>query len=67
MKDWWSLGILIFEMIAGIDPFNSEDPMSLYQNILENNLRFPINFDRYFIFFNPTFFILNIFHNFFNS
>jgi serine/threonine protein kinase len=38
-------------MIAGIDPFNSEDPASLYQNILEHNLRFPINFDR-FIFYN---------------
>lgn len=48
MPDWWTLGILIYEMIAGIDPFNSEDPMVMYQNILENNLKFPINFDRYY-------------------
>ena len=33
-------------MIAGIDPFNSDDPMTLYSNILESNLKFPINFDR---------------------
>jgi protein kinase X len=44
--DWWTLGIFIFEMIAGIDPFNSDDPMTLFSNILESNLKFPINFDR---------------------
>lgn len=25
--DWWTLGILTYEMIAGIDPFNADDPM----------------------------------------
>ena len=28
--DWWCLGILIYEMNAGIDPFNDEDPMAIY-------------------------------------
>jgi len=28
--DWWCLGILSYEMIAGIDPFNDEDPMTIY-------------------------------------
>mmetsp|Transcript_73483 Transcript_73483/g.110857 ORF Transcript_73483/g.110857 Transcript_73483/m.110857 type:complete len:97 (-) Transcript_73483:381-671(-) len=28
--DWWTLGILIYEMLAGIDPFNDEDPMAIY-------------------------------------
>lgn len=28
--DWWTLGILIYEMIAGIDPFNDDDPMAIY-------------------------------------
>jgi serine/threonine protein kinase len=28
--DWWALGVLIFEMISGIDPFSDdEDPMGL--------------------------------------
>ena len=47
IKDWWTLGILIYEMIAGIDPFNSEDPMDMYTNILECKLKYPVNFDRY--------------------
>ena len=28
--DWWTLGILTYEMIAGIDPFNDDDPMAIY-------------------------------------
>lgn len=28
--DWWCLGILTYEMISGIDPFNDEDPMTIY-------------------------------------
>ena len=28
--DWWTLGILTYEMIAGIDPFTDEDPMAIY-------------------------------------
>lgn len=28
--DWWTLGILLYEMNAGIDPFTDEDPMAIY-------------------------------------
>lgn len=35
-------------MIAGIDPFNDESPMQIYQNILKERLEFPKNFDKYF-------------------
>jgi protein kinase A len=43
--DWWTLGVLIYEMIAGIDPFNDEDPMLIYQKILKGKVRFPSSFD----------------------
>lgn len=39
--DWWCLGILIYEMIAGIDPFCDEEPMAIYQNILRGKFKFP--------------------------
>lgn len=43
--DWWTLGILIYEMIAGIDPFADDDPLVIYQNILKGKLHFPKDFD----------------------
>lgn len=44
--DWWTLGILIYEMNAGIDPFTDEDPMGIYQKILKGKVKFPRNFDK---------------------
>ncbi|EIE83899.1 hypothetical protein RO3G_08604 [Rhizopus delemar RA 99-880] len=32
--DWWSLGVLIYEMIVGCAPFAAETPIELYENIL---------------------------------
>jgi serine/threonine protein kinase len=45
--DWWTLGILTYEMIAGIDPFTDEDPMAIYQKILKGKVKFPRGFDRF--------------------
>jgi protein kinase A len=40
-SDWWALGVLIYEMLVGIDPFADEDPMLIYQNIIRGKVRFP--------------------------
>ena len=42
--DWWTLGILIYEMIAGIDPFNDEDTMAIYQKVIKCKVKFPSYF-----------------------
>jgi serine/threonine protein kinase len=43
--DWWTFGVLLYEMHAGIDPFNDEDPMLIYQKILKGKIKFPSSFD----------------------
>lgn len=39
--DWWALGILIYEMLTGLPPFYSEDPVEMGQNILTAPIHFP--------------------------
>jgi protein kinase A len=39
--DWWTLGILIYEMLAGQPPFVDDDPMGIYQQILSGKIAFP--------------------------
>jgi len=45
--DWWALGILCYEMLAGYPPFYDEDPLGIYQKILEGKIKFPWHFDRH--------------------
>ncbi|KAI9919476.1 hypothetical protein PsorP6_017578 [Peronosclerospora sorghi] len=44
--DWWTLGILLYEMLAGQTPLCDDDPMGIYQPILAGKLNFPRFFDR---------------------
>lgn len=44
--DFWSLGVILFQMLVGRDPFYSSDPMLIYQNILINKIKFPKVMDR---------------------
>lgn len=39
--DWWSLGVLIYEMSAGYSPFYSQSPMKIYEKIISMKYRFP--------------------------
>ena len=39
--DWWTLGILFYEMLVGIEPFHDENPMMVYQKILAGKIKFP--------------------------
>ncbi|KAM9988093.1 hypothetical protein ACTFIZ_003459 [Dictyostelium cf. discoideum] len=39
--DWWALGTLFYEMIAGLPPFYSEDPHEMTKLILSSPLKFP--------------------------
>jgi serine/threonine kinase 38 len=32
--DWWSLGVILFEMLVGYPPFFSDDPSTTCQKIL---------------------------------
>ncbi|CAO3627726.1 unnamed protein product [Cunninghamella echinulata] len=39
--DWWSLGVLIYEMLVGCPPFKDKNPVNLYENILECRIDWP--------------------------
>ena len=39
--DWWSFGILIFEMLCGIPPFYCDNNEKMYELIIHAELRFP--------------------------
>lgn len=32
--DWWALGVFIYEIIAGVTPFQADVPMDMYKKIL---------------------------------
>jgi serum/glucocorticoid-regulated kinase 2 len=45
--DWWTLGILLYEMLTGLPPYYDEDTNKMYQKILKNPLKFPEGFDKH--------------------
>ncbi|WFD21486.1 non-specific serine/threonine protein kinase [Malassezia equina] len=39
--DWWTLGVLLYEMLTGLPPFFSEEVNEMYRKILQEPLTFP--------------------------
>ncbi|CAJ0882876.1 16466_t:CDS:2, partial [Entrophospora sp. SA101] len=39
--DWWTLGILIYEMLYGFTPFKGQNRNTTFSNILRNEVYFP--------------------------
>jgi cGMP-dependent protein kinase len=44
--DYWTLGVLIYEMVASYPPFYDEDPMRTYEKIVEGTVRYPSHFSQ---------------------
>ncbi|XP_020866277.1 probable serine/threonine protein kinase IRE3 isoform X1 [Arabidopsis lyrata subsp. lyrata] len=40
--DWWSVGIILYEFIVGIPPFNADHPQQIFDNILNRNIQWPL-------------------------
>ncbi|XP_019072057.1 probable serine/threonine protein kinase IRE4 isoform X2 [Vitis vinifera] len=39
--DWWSVGIILFELITGVPPFTAEHPEIIFDNILNRKIPWP--------------------------
>jgi len=44
--DWWTFGILIYEMHAGHAPFTDDDPMNVYKMIINTKPKYAEGFDK---------------------
>ncbi|CAG5132067.1 unnamed protein product [Candidula unifasciata] len=43
--DWWALGVLIYEMLAGYPPYYAENPFGIYEKIIAGKTEWPKHID----------------------
>ncbi|XP_078432946.1 putative serine/threonine protein kinase IRE [Wolffia australiana] len=39
--DWWSVGIILYELLVGIPPFNADHPQKIFDNIMNRKIVWP--------------------------
>lgn len=39
--DWWSYGVLLYEMVAGYPPFFANDQMKIFEKIVAGTVKYP--------------------------
>ena len=40
--DWWALGVLMYEMLAGQPPFEADNEDDLFESILHDEVLYPV-------------------------
>ncbi|KAI7838861.1 hypothetical protein COHA_007362 [Chlorella ohadii] len=44
--DWWAVGVLIYEMVAGYPPFYQEDRVAMFRAICSTDFKYPAHFSK---------------------
>ncbi|XP_048326427.2 probable serine/threonine protein kinase IRE [Ziziphus jujuba] len=39
--DWWSVGVILFELLVGIPPFNADHPQQIFDKIINRDIPWP--------------------------
>ena len=40
-NDWWSVGVIVYELIVGFPPFNDQTPELIFDHIVKKEMKWP--------------------------